>query len=112
MSMSHGLEVRVPFLDQDLMEYVYQINPDIKFDGTIPKSLLINSFKNSLPEPIWNRKKMGFSFPFKEWMRRFDKISNPSHYTNPVSQNYMKAFNRGDLHWSNAFALYHVNQEA
>ena len=112
MSMSHGLEVRVPFLDQDLMEYVYQLNPEIKFDGIIPKSLLINSFKDSLPEPIWNRRKMGFSFPFQEWMRRFDKISNPAHYTNPVSQNYMKAFNRGDLHWSNAFALYHVNQEA
>lgn len=109
MSMSHGIEVRVPFLDQDLVTTVLSIDPKIKFSSRQLKTLLIEGFKDVLPEPIWNRKKMGFSFPFQEWMSRFDTISNPEKYSNPTSKKLMKDFGKGYLHWSAAFALYHIN---
>lgn len=109
MSMSHGIEVRVPFLDQDLVTTVLSIDPKIKFSNRQQKTLLIEGFKDVLPEPIWNRKKMGFSFPFQEWMSRFDKISNLDRYSNPTSKKLMKEFGKGQLHWSAAFALYHIN---
>lgn len=109
MSMAHGLELRVPFLDRDLMECVYSIQTKIKYEGAFPKMLLIDAFKDILPEEIWNRKKMGFSFPFQEWMRRFEQIAEPENYQNKKTRKLMKEFNQGKLHWSNAFALYHVS---
>ena len=111
MSMSHGIEVRVPFLDQDLMKLVLSIHPDIKFKGNKSKPLLVNAFKYLLPEKIWNRPKMGFSFPFQEWMKKYEPISNPDLYINKTSKGLINQFNEGKLHWSSAFALYHINKE-
>lgn len=109
MSMSHGIEVRVPFLDQDLINTALRIHPSVKFSSKLQKILLIEAFKDVLPEQVWNRKKMGFSFPFQEWMSRFGRISNPEGYKNKTSKNLMKDFHKGNLHWSSAFALYHIN---
>ncbi len=109
MSMSHGIEVRVPFLDQDLIGTALRIHPSVKFNSKLQKILLIEAFKNVLPEQVWNRKKMGFSFPFQEWMSRFERISNPEGYKNKTAKKLMKDFHDGNLHWSSAFALYHIN---
>lgn len=110
MSMSHGLEVRLPFLDRDLINLVLSIEPEIKFTSSLPKSLLIHAFKSELPEEIWKREKMGFTFPFQEWMKRFDRISDPNNYRNKEANALITQFRNGELHWSNAFALYHVSQ--
>lgn len=68
MSMAHALEVRVPFLDYTLVEYVLGI-PD-KFKSTAsPKKLLVDSLGDLLPSEIINRPKMGFTFPWKQWMK-------------------------------------------
>lgn len=109
MSMSHGIEVRVPFLDQDLISTALKIHPSVKFSRKQQKILLIEAFKDVLPEQVWNRKKMGFSFPFQEWMSRFERISNPEGYKNKTAKKLMKDFHEGRLHWSSAFALYHIN---
>lgn len=109
MSMSHGVEVRVPFLDQDLISITLKIDPKIKFSSKTHKILLIEAFKDVLPEPVWNRKKMGFSFPFQEWMARCEKISSPDKYKNKTAKKLMNEFHKGKLHWSSAFALYHIN---
>ena len=108
MSMSHGVEVRVPFLDRDLIELVISIRKDIKFKGNQIKPLLIDSFKDILPEQIWNRPKMGFSFPFQEWMKKYTDLSDPSGYQNKTSRKLMEDFKQDKLHWSSAFALYHI----
>ena len=110
MSMSHGIEVRVPFLDQDLVQTILSIHPDIKFDKSQDKSLLIKAFKDLLPEAIWKRKKMGFTFPFQERMKKFDEISAPGKYENKISKKLINDFCKGKLHWSSAFALYHINK--
>ena len=67
MSMAHPLEVRVPFMDHRLVEMMFRI-PGKEKNG-YAKFLLVNSMKSLLPESIWRRKKMGFTFPFEIWMR-------------------------------------------
>ncbi|MBP7261030.1 MAG: asparagine synthase (glutamine-hydrolyzing) [Bacteroidia bacterium] len=68
MSMVHGLEVRVPFLDLNLVSYVMGL-PDHVKKGKYAKNLLIESTKDILPEEVYNRSKKGFVFPWKYWMK-------------------------------------------
>ncbi|HXB93484.1 MAG TPA: asparagine synthase-related protein, partial [Puia sp.] len=68
MSMAVSLEVREPFFDQDLVEFVLAI-PDRWKKPAYPKSLLVESLKPLLPDEIVFRKKQGFVFPWKDWMR-------------------------------------------
>ncbi|MDQ6812658.1 MAG: glycosyltransferase, partial [Bacteroidota bacterium] len=68
MGMWHGLEVRVPFLDKELMETVHSIAPEIKFNSKLKKHLLIKAFDDVLPSQIYDRKKQGFTFPFENWI--------------------------------------------
>jgi len=68
MSMWHSIEIRVPFLDKELIELAYQISLEIKaFEGQ-KKYLLIHALGNKLPRAIWDRTKMGFTFPFQRWL--------------------------------------------
>lgn len=57
MSMAAGLEVRVPFADHRLVEYVYNVPWEIKFKNGVEKSLLREAMKDVLPDKILNRKK-------------------------------------------------------
>lgn len=68
MSMAHALEVRVPFLDYKLVEYVLNLPDEMKFPIT-PKKLLVDAVSDLLPSEIVNRPKMGFTFPWKNWMK-------------------------------------------
>jgi asparagine synthase (glutamine-hydrolysing) len=68
MSMAHALEVRVPFLDHELIEYVLSIPDDMKRPVT-PKKLLVDSMPDILPDYIVNRPKMGFVFPWQAWLK-------------------------------------------
>ena len=68
MSMAHGLESRVPFLDHPLIEFVASVPADVKFQGGHMKHLLKRAYKDVIPEEILNRRdKMGFPVPLKEW---------------------------------------------
>ncbi|MGN8071272.1 asparagine synthase (glutamine-hydrolyzing) [Mucilaginibacter sp. SG564] len=108
MSMNHGLEVRVPFLDEDFTSVVNRIDPSIRFDNGQPKKFLINSFDDLLPPEIWNRPKMGFSFPLQQWMAAHPEISDSGHYKGKAAQTMIKKFKNKGMHWSKAFALYQV----
>lgn len=70
VSMAHGLESRVPFLDHPLVEFAATMPADIKFkDGTM-KQVLKNAMRPVLPEIIVDRKdKMGFPTPLTEWLK-------------------------------------------
>ncbi|NLG33313.1 MAG: asparagine synthase (glutamine-hydrolyzing) [Syntrophomonadaceae bacterium] len=70
VSMAHGLESRVPFLDHPLIELAATIPSNIKFkDGTM-KNVLKNSMHSYLPDAILNRTdKMGFPVPLNDWMK-------------------------------------------
>ena len=106
MSMSHGLEVRVPFLDEDFQNVVSSISPALLFDKRQPKKLLIDSFKEVLPETIWNRPKMGFSFPLQAWMRNHPEIANEHLYKGEYAKSVITNFKNNRTHWSKAFVLY------
>lgn len=68
MSMAHGLEARVPFLDHELVAFAATVPADIKFPGGRMKNMLKDTFGHQLPESILNRRdKMGFPVPLKEW---------------------------------------------
>ncbi|MDO3627506.1 asparagine synthase (glutamine-hydrolyzing) [Mucilaginibacter sp. BT774] len=108
MGMSHGLEVRVPFLDEDFVRTAQRIKAAIRFDKSRPKKLLIDSFGDILPEAIWNRTKMGFTFPLQDWMKENKEITNESLYKRKRSRNIIKAFKNNSVHWSKAFALFQI----
>ncbi|MEJ7589495.1 MAG: asparagine synthase (glutamine-hydrolyzing) [Ferruginibacter sp.] len=97
MSMAHGLEIRLPFLDADFIRLTLKINTAAKYGGSFSKQLLIDSFKDILPRSIWDRPKMGFSFPFKEWLSR-DEFSRDI-MGRDINGNYKK-FMAGNMHWS------------
>ncbi|MGH7887677.1 MAG: asparagine synthetase B family protein, partial [Candidatus Binatia bacterium] len=69
MSMAHALEVRVPFVDGAVVDYVLALPGRWKLDGRRAKQLLLDALDNQLPEIVWRRRKMGFTLPFERWMR-------------------------------------------
>lgn len=69
MSMAEALEVREPFLDYKLIEFVLSVNDKDKFPHS-PKKLLVDSLGDLLPGEIVNRPKMGFTLPWKPWLKK------------------------------------------
>ena len=108
MSMCHGLEVRVPFLDEDFQNFSQSIDPEIRFNKKQPKKVLIDSFSDILPNEIWDRPKMGFSFPLQDWMRNHKEVFNEGNFSGKTAKNLVKQFNEGHVHWSKVFALYQI----
>ena len=71
MSMAHGIEARVPFLDHPLVEFAATIPADIKFKGGELKRLLRVAFERELPASVRARRdKMGFPVPLNQWIQR------------------------------------------
>jgi asparagine synthase (glutamine-hydrolysing) len=69
MSMSHGLEVRVPFLDHKLVDFAFSLPAEYKIDRTQRKKILKDAFRNELPEELYHRGKQGFEVPLLKWFR-------------------------------------------
>ena len=109
MSMAHGIEIRVPFLDKDFVDLAHNIKSDIKYAGTFPKQLLIDSFKDDMPEPVWNRPKMGFSFPFAEWMAKSEFVQDTMNKAGSAGADSFKKFADGQMHWSQLMSLLLLN---
>ncbi|MFH2203534.1 MAG: asparagine synthase (glutamine-hydrolyzing) [Elusimicrobiota bacterium] len=68
VSMLHSLEARSPFLDHELVELAFALHGGLKIRGGL-KGLFKEFARRRLPAAVVDRKKMGFSFPFKEWLR-------------------------------------------
>jgi asparagine synthase (glutamine-hydrolysing) len=70
VSMAHGLESRVPFLDHPLVELAATMPSNIKFKDGAMKHILRQALHDALPPAITDRKdKMGFPVPLAEWVR-------------------------------------------
>ncbi|MBB5395331.1 asparagine synthase (glutamine-hydrolyzing) [Mucilaginibacter sp. AK015] len=108
MSMCHGLEVRVPYLDEDLQQHVSQIKPSVRFQKHPAKKILIDSLGGLIPKMIWNRPKMGFTFPLQQWMKDTAQINDISIYKGEAAKSVIHKFGKGQMHWSRAYALYQV----
>jgi len=105
MSMTHGVEIRVPFLDDDLVRLALRIAPTVKYRGEYPKQLLIDVFHDELPEEIWKRPKMGFSFPFSGWLGNSSFVKDIMSQGNRNTQASYQKFLKGQLHWSHLMSL-------
>lgn len=70
MSMATGVEVRVPFLDLDLVEHAARIPIGIKQRGQVSKWVLKKAMEPYLPHDVIYRPKSGFGAPLRRWMRR------------------------------------------
>ena len=68
-SMLCSLEVRSPFLDKDLVDFVLQLPADVKFKKNSGKWLLRKALKKLLPQEIISRPKKGFGIPMARWLR-------------------------------------------
>ena len=70
MSMRHSLELRVPFVDRPLVEWLWSQPAAFKHDPRQPKSALSEATRDLLPPDLAARRKQGFSLPFPVWMKR------------------------------------------
>lgn len=115
MSMAHALEVRVPFLDIDLVSTVLSVSDTHKYPHT-PKKLLVDSLGDLLPREIVNRPKMGFVFPWEHWMKnelrefcqdRIADLGRREEFNGPELDKRMNAFLKGDpkVTWSRLWHL-------
>lgn len=71
MSMRHSLELRVPFVDQPLIEWLWRQPAAFKRDADHAKTALRDAVRDVLPpELLGTRPKRGFTLPFAVWMRK------------------------------------------
>jgi asparagine synthase (glutamine-hydrolysing) len=68
-SMACSLEVRAPFLDHELVEFVMGLPSKLKLKGSTSKYILKNAMKNRLPDDIIKRPKKGFGVPIAKWVK-------------------------------------------
>ena len=69
-SMLHGLEVRSPFMDRDLVQFATTLRGRDLVRGGRGKALLRAAFAGDLPPEVFRRRKMGFAAPVGDWLRR------------------------------------------
>jgi asparagine synthase (glutamine-hydrolysing) len=119
MSMSQGLEVRVPLIDHQLAKGVLSLPGAWKLNGT-PKKLLVNALLGSLPDEIVHRPKRGFTLPFEHWLRQElraeiepvlgRKRIGEGPLGGLLDANYVdniwREFLRGETSWSRPWSLY------
>jgi asparagine synthase (glutamine-hydrolysing) len=120
MSMAHGLELRVPFLDRRLVEACFRIPGAKKLEGSRPKNLLLRSLPVALPEEIVDRPKRGFTLPFERWLRGeikplVDDALAPGGWdrfsvNDEAVRGIWKLFLAGGTSWSRPWSLFVLKQ--
>jgi asparagine synthase (glutamine-hydrolysing) len=115
MSMNSALEVRVPFLDHELVEFALGIPDKHKFPN-YPKQLLVESLGDLLPDEVVHRPKMGFVLPWEQWMKgelksfcenRLMSLANKPFINKTVLESLWNSFLAGDkeVTWSRLWYL-------
>jgi asparagine synthase (glutamine-hydrolysing) len=69
MSMANGLEVRVPFLDYEVVNFAFSLPASYKIKGNLRKRIVQDAFRDILPPELYNRPKKGFEVPVLKWLR-------------------------------------------
>jgi asparagine synthase (glutamine-hydrolysing) len=69
MSMAHGLEIRVPFLDYTVVNFAFSLPAAFKVEGSMKKKIVQDAFRSYLPKELYNRPKQGFEVPLLKWLR-------------------------------------------
>ncbi|MBX7181872.1 MAG: asparagine synthase (glutamine-hydrolyzing) [Bacteroidia bacterium] len=69
MSMANSLEVRVPFLDYRVVDFIFSLPDTYKIDASGRKRILRDAFRSVLPQELYTRNKQGFEVPLLKWFR-------------------------------------------
>lgn len=69
-TMANGVEVRIPFLDNEITEYALGLSASTKLLNGRQKGLLLDTIDGVLPDYLTKRKKAGFSVPFENWLKK------------------------------------------
>ncbi|HSP45932.1 MAG TPA: asparagine synthase (glutamine-hydrolyzing) [Chthoniobacterales bacterium] len=114
MSMAVSLEMRVPFLDHELVEYVLGLPGAVQKRYSGVKGLLVESCRDLLPASVYDRPKAGFVLPMKHWMvgplapfvtegleETISRRLLPEVFVNEMRAD----FQRGHLHWTRLWSL-------
>jgi asparagine synthase (glutamine-hydrolysing) len=121
MSMKHSLEVRVPFLDSPLVEYVLSLPEAAKRNPARPKALLIEALGDLLPQEIVTQRKRTFTFPWDNWLRGElgQRVAAGLADWSPAlapqidgafAQTVWQNFQGGRTTWSRPWSLYVLNE--
>ena len=112
MSMWHSVETRVPFLDNELVDFVATLPSSFKYNEKKPKYLICEAFRQNLPEEIVFRRKQGFTFPFDIWIRENIGFFKDMAYRGGEREFSEKLFDRfiaGQTNFSRIWALVVMN---
>jgi len=95
--MANSLEIRVPFLDKELVDYVLKIGAKEKFDKRVNKIILADAVRDILPLEVIERPKMGFALPLVYWFKKnIERFEIDSEIKN--------AFLHDKIHWTRVWA--------
>jgi len=120
-SMANSLEVRVPFLDHRLVEFVGRLPKSAKYTSEVPKSLLVEALSDLLPDDVVGQTKRTFTLPWDVWLRgplgvRLSQdLSNLTpplrRFLNPRAvRGAWQNFVIGQTNWSRPWSLYVLNE--
>ena len=120
-SMANSLEVRVPFLDHKLVEFVARLPKEVKYRPDMPKSLLVEAMGDLLPEDVVGLPKRTFTLPWDVWLRGplgVQLSQNLANLTPPLLR-YMNQravrgswqnFVTGHTNWSRPWSIFVLNR--
>ncbi|MFZ0911562.1 MAG: asparagine synthase (glutamine-hydrolyzing) [Candidatus Acidiferrales bacterium] len=121
MSMSHSLEVRVPFLDHPVVEFALSLSDAAKCHSERPKALLVAALADLLPDEVVSQNKRTFTLPWETWLRgalRTRVTSGLADWSPSLEPVISKAaalkvwndFLDARTSWSRAWSLYVLNE--
>jgi asparagine synthase (glutamine-hydrolysing) len=121
VSMARSLEVRVPFLDTPLVEFVITLPDHARFEPGVWKPLLRSAIRGLIPPEILRQTKRTFTLPWEQWLRGPLKSCVESSLTNLTPtlkyqlhpgavQMVWDKFLRGQTSWSRPWSLYVLNE--
>jgi asparagine synthase (glutamine-hydrolysing) len=121
VSMARSLEVRVPFLDTPLVEFVSALPDAARVQPGRPKALLLAALEGVLPAEILNQKKRTFTLPWEEWLRTSlrTRVEGSLQNLAPALAPQLHAagvrtvwdnFLQGQTTWSRPWSLYVLNE--
>ena len=121
VSMARSLEVRVPFLDTPLVEFVSTLPDRARVRPGVSKALLRDALAGMIPPEILNQTKRTFTLPWEHWLRHDlrEQLETSFHQLSPALAEHLHAagvrrvwdnFQRGQTTWSRPWSLYVLNE--
>ena len=123
MSMAHSLEVRVPYLDHNLVEFAFREREFLRRAGGGPKAVLREILGRVLPAEAYTRRKQPFHLPWGSWLKgplgrmvaaglsRLSPALRP-YLSERETLNVWRSFERGRTNWSRPWSLFVLNEWA